>query len=373
MYENASVRVVYGYDGEGVKVMEKPVVSVIVPIYNVEEYLDDCVDSVCKQTYENIEIILVDDGSTDSCPQKCDEWATKDLRIKVLHKKNGGLSEARNAGLDITTGEYVCFLDGDDSIVPKYLETIVPYMVNGADMVIFNFQRIFADGTIGKESIHENGVFKLADEKSRYDFLIEKVLMGKVGWEACTRVFRHSKIEKYALRFEDNERIFAEDLYFCLCYVAHAEKIVSIPDTLYNYFFRSDSIMANNLKRLNVGRMNELSKSVQEFLCKWKDCALLIDDFSLVHFLIIENVMNRGIRVLDECDVISLRNIILSDISDIYFFEKQVKGYLKIRKKLICLFSPLIAYEKLNFYFFLLDGKKRKWRLCNKIIYKMFK
>lgn len=91
-------------------------VSIIVPIYKVEKYLDECVSSLVNQTYSNIEIILVDDGSPDSCPQKCDNWAQKDARIKVIHKVNGGLSDARNAGIDESTGDYMMFVDSDDFV-----------------------------------------------------------------------------------------------------------------------------------------------------------------------------------------------------------------------------------------------------------------
>ena len=90
--------------------------SVIVPIYKVEEYLHRCIDSIINQTYTNLEIILVDDGSPDNCPMICDEYAKKDSRIRVIHKKNGGLSDARNAGLEIATGEYIGFVDSDDWI-----------------------------------------------------------------------------------------------------------------------------------------------------------------------------------------------------------------------------------------------------------------
>ena len=96
--------------------MREGLISVIVPVYNVEEWLDECVSSIVKQTYTNLEIILVDDGSQDSCPKMCDEWAKRDDRISVIHKENGGLSSARNAGLDICNGEYIGFVDSDDTI-----------------------------------------------------------------------------------------------------------------------------------------------------------------------------------------------------------------------------------------------------------------
>ena len=102
-----------------------PLISVIVPIYNVEKYLARCVDSIVNQTYKNLEIILVDDGSPDRCPQMCDDYAEKDSRIKVVHKKNGGLSDARNAGMAVATGEYISFIDSDDWIETSMFELLL--------------------------------------------------------------------------------------------------------------------------------------------------------------------------------------------------------------------------------------------------------
>ena len=99
-------------------------ISVIVPIYGVEKYLNKCVESLIGQTYKVLEIILVDDGSKDNCPTLCDEWAKKDSRIKVVHKENGGLSDARNAGLPYATGEYISFIDSDDYIEPTFYERL---------------------------------------------------------------------------------------------------------------------------------------------------------------------------------------------------------------------------------------------------------
>ncbi len=100
-------------------------ISVIVPIYKVEKYLNECIRSIINQTYRNLEIILVDDGSPDYCPQICDDWAKKDGRILVIHKENGGLSSARNAGLDVCTGEYISFIDSDDWIDPCFYEVLL--------------------------------------------------------------------------------------------------------------------------------------------------------------------------------------------------------------------------------------------------------
>ena len=105
--------------------MEKPLISIIVPVYQMEAYLDECVQSMINQTYQNLEIILVDDGSKDQSPAICDAWAEKDSRIKVIHKPNGGASSARNAGLDIATGDYIGFMDSDDIIAEDMYEILL--------------------------------------------------------------------------------------------------------------------------------------------------------------------------------------------------------------------------------------------------------
>ena len=102
-----------------------PLISVIVPIYQVEAYLEECLDSILNQTYRQLEIILIDDGSTDRCGEICDRYASRDSRIKVIHQTNQGLSAARNAGMDIAIGEYISFIDSDDYIVPQYYEKML--------------------------------------------------------------------------------------------------------------------------------------------------------------------------------------------------------------------------------------------------------
>ena len=104
-------------------------ISVIVPVYKVEPYLNKCIESIVNQTYKNLEIILVDDGSPDNCPAICDSWAEKDSRIKVIHKENGGLSDARNAGMVHATGEYIAFVDSDDYIDPEMYQSLYGVMV----------------------------------------------------------------------------------------------------------------------------------------------------------------------------------------------------------------------------------------------------
>ena len=186
---------------KGKKRMKREKISIIVPIYNVEKYLERCVDSLVNQTYENIEIILVDDGSPDYCPQLCDEYAKKDSRIVVIHKKNGGLSDARNYGLCKASGEYILYVDSDDYIELDSCEKLVNGMANNVDMVVGAYKELRNNKVIEKR--HSNLLQdKIYDAKEyvisaikcdewyapawlnlyRRSFLIENNLYYKVGF-----------------------------------------------------------------------------------------------------------------------------------------------------------------------------------------------
>ena len=133
-------------------------ITVVLPIYNVEKYLEYCIESVLKQTYKNIEIILVDDGSPDNCARICDEYEKKDARVKAIHKKNGGLSDARNEGLRNEKVRYICFIDSDDFIKENYIEILYNLIKkNNADMAVGNFIRVQDSNfpKITKENIKE--------------------------------------------------------------------------------------------------------------------------------------------------------------------------------------------------------------------------
>ena len=126
---------------------QNPLISVIVPVYRVEQYLHRCVDSILAQTYTNLEIILVDDGSPDCCGEICEGYAAKDSRIRVIHQENGGVSTARNAGLDVCTGEYICFVDSDDYIHPEmYEKMLFAQLEHQVDICVCQWQYEFADG-----------------------------------------------------------------------------------------------------------------------------------------------------------------------------------------------------------------------------------
>lgn len=134
----------------------KPLISIIIPVYKVESYIKECVNSILNQTYKNLEIILVDDGSPDNCGDICDDYALKNTRIKVIHKENGGLSDARNIGLDIATGEYISFIDSDDIIHPQFIEILLKLIIDSNSSISFCNSLMF----MKTEELNHNKIIK---------------------------------------------------------------------------------------------------------------------------------------------------------------------------------------------------------------------
>ncbi len=223
--------------------MNKPKVSVVISIYNVENYLDRCIASVVNQTYENLEIILIDDGSPDKCPVICDEWAEKDSRIKVIHKKNAGLGMARNTGIDNATGDFIFFFDSDDYVDLKIVEKCVESACRtNSDVVIYGRNELYEDGTVIEKRVR-------ADKDFYEEDLIKKILLPGMftydmgfGVSAWGKMFSLDKIKKHELRFKSEKEIISEDAYFTLEFFSLVSAASIVPEGLYYYFKRSNSL-----------------------------------------------------------------------------------------------------------------------------------
>lgn len=214
-----------------------PTFSIIVPIYRTEKYLEKCISSILKQTYEDFELILVDDGSPDRCSYICEEYKKKDSRIKVLHKKNGGVSSARNLGLSIATGTYVWFVDSDDYIELYSLQKLHEIQREAeSDLCVFNAQ---LGETSKVESINE--------------FFKEYYFTYKLGFEPWNKVYRREIIQAYNLKFDIQETI-GEDLLFNIQYYKALFNTIPMTITLknekyYQYIDREGSAMNTAFKR----------------------------------------------------------------------------------------------------------------------------
>lgn len=204
-------------------------ISVIVPVYNVEKHLDKCIQSIVDQTYKNLEIIIVDDGSVDNCPAICDDWAKKDSRIIVIHKKNGGLSSARNAALDIMQGDYVIFVDSDDWIEPDMAQSMLSYALeNNADIVCSGFFFENIDCTHTKQIVSEN-VFENKD-------IAENLLLDNIRPEVCSKLYKADLIKQF--RFDEKIK-YAEDLPFNFYLMQKANKLITTETWFYHYLLNS--------------------------------------------------------------------------------------------------------------------------------------
>lgn len=215
--------------------MESNKISIIVPVYKVEQYLERCVNSLTNQTYKNIEIILVDDGSPDQCPQMCDNYANSDSRIKVIHKKNGGLSDARNAGLDAATGEYIAFVDSDDWVEPDFIEQLyVNAKKEDADISIIGCTLVWDDGrkkTVSKDK----GYYVFDQEKAIREMLAQR----KFGCMVCQKMYRKQIFD--TVRFPVGK--LYEDVAVSMPTFLKAKKVVVSGNYGYNYYQRNDSIV----------------------------------------------------------------------------------------------------------------------------------
>ncbi len=226
--------------------MEKDCISIIVPVYNVEPYLDRCVQSIVNQTYRNLEIILVDDGSPDRCPQMCDAWAEKDLRIKVIHKENGGLSDARNAGMNAATGEYIGFVDSDDWIAPEMVERLKAAMeADRSDIAACTVEMVWEDGSPGRLlTVRENCVL---DRLEAQEALLDESMLKQPVWY---KLYRKEMIQD--IHFELGKT--HEDVFWSYQAVGNAKRVSVIDYIGYYYWQRGDSIMGEgySLKRLDA-------------------------------------------------------------------------------------------------------------------------
>lgn len=232
-----------------------PEFSIIVPVYNVEKYLNKCVDSILGQSFGDFELILIDDGSPDNCPAICDEYAKKDSRVKVIHKKNEGLSATRNAGLDVAIGEWIWFVDSDDCIHPQALEKAEKYL-DGID--ILNFGRIFyEDGEIAdftKNRVRYTGHTGLA-KKEDICRLVSKACSTDLLPYVWRNIYNREFLNKNKLSFVCGLQ-FAEDSAFNMEAFLKADKIFFAEEYLYAYCRRLNSISKGRDKKTDLSFMD---------------------------------------------------------------------------------------------------------------------
>ena len=311
----------------------KEKVSVVLPIYNVENYLEKCVQSVRNQTYKNLEIILVDDGATDGCGQICDRLATEDERIKVVHKENGGLASARNAGYQVATGEYIMYFDSDDTVESDIIEKCVNAInTEKSDVVIFGYNKTSEDGKILEVCKWENRTYT---KKQMLDHLYDGIWEMSFGY-AWNKLYRKSVLDKSGV-LGDAKVIDREDLIYNLEVLNYWNKITYIDSIGYNYLQRGSSLLHNS----NLARLN----GVEYFVEKMKN--VHIDDnevkkkvFNMVvlHYLadcIIKNIIwNENLRKKEKVELMKKTIDRCPGKEDLYLDNENVRHLQMLYKSI---------------------------------------
>lgn len=238
--------------------------SIIVPVYKVEEYLHRCVQSLILQTYKDIEIILVDDGSPDSCPQICDEYAKQDNRVRVIHKENGGLSDARNVGLAIAQGEYVIFVDSDDYIEKNTCEAFSQYLNLGADILVGDANIV---GQRNGFLLHNDDL--KGKSVSGKEYLKRSLSANQAPMAAWLSIYKRDFLSQNNLCFKYG--ILHEDEQFSPRAFLVASKVVYTGINFYNYFIREDSITTKKDLRRNAHDLYETLFELEKIYLKIQD------------------------------------------------------------------------------------------------------
>lgn len=221
-------------------------ISVIVPVYNVEKYLSQRLDSIIHQTYKNLEIILVDDGSTDSSGLICDNYSQKDKRIKIIHKCQGGLSDARNAGLKIATGEYISFIDSDDFIDKNMYSILINNTQKyNSDIVWFNYYNYYSKKHFINSSIIKNNDLYDLSSSDKIKFAKNLFYQYKMDAHVWAKLYKRSIFNNIKFPYG---KLF-EDIFVLLPILSNAKIISTIPDCLYFYRNRSESIVNQYFKQ----------------------------------------------------------------------------------------------------------------------------
>ncbi len=221
--------------------MDNPLISIIIPVYNAEKYLRQCLDSVVAQTYTNWECLLIDDGSKDSSGAICDEYAEKDSRFRVFHKENGGVSSARNLGIEKAKGEFIAFYDSDDTIPFDSLKVLYLSLSNSKrDSVVGNYKKVYSEEKKLCSNTFEENSERLVEDVLKLFFVYPRDMFQGYLWN---RLFYKKVIADNDIRFNESIK-YKEDGLFLVSYILKSGKpVVCVPDIVYNYYVRENSAM----------------------------------------------------------------------------------------------------------------------------------
>ena len=279
-------------------------ISVIVPVFKVEQYLDRCIESIVNQNYDNLEVILVDDGSPDRCPQICDKWALKDTRILVIHKNNGGLSDARNAGLDISTGDYISFIDGDDWILPGMYRAMTDAIENEkADICACSILSCYPN----KEIKWGGKSYRAGDSREMLD-----LLYSDSGFPVCAMNKLYKKELWNNFRFPVGK--ICEDAFTTYLLIHKADRIVQIAEAYYCYRIRPNSIMTSAFSHKSMDEEEAWKKNYEFIKVNYPDLFRKAYSFYLQSVNVLIHRINTDQRNTFKNEYHYLKKIMLNNL-----------------------------------------------------------
>lgn len=314
-----------------------PTISVIVPVYNAEEYLDKCINSILNQSFSDFELLLVDDGSTDNSGAICNTYAQKDSRIRVFDKENGGVSSARNIGLDNAIGEWISFIDADDHIGKNYLQDFVKVGLNKEELIV---QELVKDGKIKKS--YDYGNWSLED----IEILLNNNDIFSNGFPFC-KLYNLAVIKENFLKFNKNLR-FCEDLVFYLEYISYIKSIKFINHASYFYTIHESSATAKTFSyEQYVLVLSEVQKKSEKIVPakRWDEFNQIQNILGMLFFLALVSLFSkennysfkvriRKLRQLAENDRFYLIKFYIQKRStkkiELFFYKQILKGKYKI-------------------------------------------
>ena len=298
-----------------------PLISVIIPVYNVENYLNDCLDSVLSQTYKNLEIILVDDGSSDKCPCICDEYAKKDSRIRVIHKENEGVSVARNLGLDVARGDYIGFVDGDDFISKDFYRALYDNITkHSADISACLYCNVYEN--IIAKILHDRTLLKSDYVIANRVEALRLFFENKINTSSWNRLYRREIIE--SIRFPIDVKL-GEDVVFTYRTFDNSNAIVFSNNYHYYYRQRKSGAFDSRRNRYHQRLFEILLNDADYYKTKYPSLSELI-----------------------ECFILRVYISILSNYIDHLCVETypEISNYVKIIRKHLCVILKSNSIEK---------------------------
>lgn len=340
--------------------MNNQLVTVVVPVYNVEKYLDRCIDSIVNQTYKNLEIILVDDGSPDNCPQMCDDWAKKDNRIKVIHKKNAGLGMARNSGMDIATGSYIFFVDSDDYLDKNTVKKSVDIAINSqAQVVMFGHSNFDDYGNITPLKMKTDKLYFEGEE------LLNDLLPGLfvydrgLGVRTGNKMFSLTLLKDNNLQYKSEREIISEDAFFVLQLFKCVKKVAVLPENLYFYYQNPKSLTSTYREDRQEKNNLFLLKSLKEIEANnYPECVVksLKVRFHAYTISALKQILNSDLSEKVK------REKVYQILQDKTLNETLSSDVLEGEKKSLKVFYNLVRYKMYGMAFLMLKIRAKKER-----------